>query len=271
MTMARHKAIVSGLFILLAYPCLAASNVNQTESAQQSVVSPMDSLPYDSVTISVPVDSVLLSITSTPDSGMILVDGIGLDLKSPGRIVVPAGEHVVEVYLSGYEPLADTLEIESGQALNLDFLLSPLPPQPMAAESLGLLRLPILKPIDEKHADRVKAQWTALAEAFAVMPLGQGVVARIALSEDHRTQANALILTGIGLSVGSWIASKILFKRKLRQIRRRNEEIPGENRAAQRHNLEVEQLLAEANASAVDEWLEASMGTGKVTVTPLVD
>jgi hypothetical protein len=119
---------------------------------------------------------------------------------------------------------------------------------------------------DETAADAVRKRCNGLAELFAIVPLGQGVMARIAWGEDGRREANTLIIAGVGLTTGPYLLGSILSKRKRGTIRAANKLITRQNTEAQEYNRQVEKQVRELNAAAVAEWGTHNRVRGRVEV-----
>ena len=212
-------------------------------------------------------DSSTVSIQSSPIGGFIFLDGQDIGMIAPAEIRVSSGEHLFELVLEGYEPLAKRLGLEAGKRTRLEFSLKSLPPSPVTTEQLGLVSAPLIARLDEKRAANLERKWTGLAETFAIVPLGQGLLARIVLPKEHHSAANSMVIAGLGLTAGSYLLGKILGKRKLRQIRARNDEIPSLNDAIRLQNQEINQTVRAANSQAVRIWMAENEGRGVVTIT----
>jgi hypothetical protein len=211
-------------------------------------------------------DSVRLLVASEPAGASIFVQNQSVGLTTPGTIYRLPGETLVEVMLEGYEPLATRIKLDLGQTITLHFMLKSFPPPPLPVESLGLAKLPILSLMNEKIAEQAKKKWSNLAEIFAIVPLGQGILAKLLLPSEQQNSANAMIISGVVLTVGTHIVSKAVGKHRLRWVRQRNQEIPAENDSAARHNAEIDKMVTEANEQATDRWLRENEKRGVVTV-----
>ena len=212
-------------------------------------------------------DSATVEIKSSPVGGFIFLNGRDFGTITPAELRVPAGEHLIEIIIEGYEPLAKRLGLEAAKHTRLEFVLKSLPPPPLTADSIGFARLPQISLLDEKMAVRLEKKWTGLAEIFAIVPLGQGILARLVLPKEHHSAANSMVLTGLGLTAGSYLLGKVLGKRKLHQVRTRNEEIPRLNDEIRLQNQEANQAVQAANSQNVKAWMAENEGRGVVTVT----
>jgi hypothetical protein len=213
------------------------------------------------------VDSATVEITSKPVGGLIFLNGKDLGLVTPASLVVSDGEHLIEIIIEDYEPLAKRLPFEAGKLTRMEFVLESLPPPPTTAASLGLVLRPKIALLREERATLLEDKWSGLAETFAIVPLGQGIIARLVLPKEHHSAANTMVLTGLGLTVGSYIVGKVLGKRKLRQIRARNEEIPSLNEEIRAHNEEISRTVMTSNTQTVREWMAGNKTRGVVNVS----
>jgi len=212
-------------------------------------------------------DSVHILVVSEPAGGSIFLQNQATDLVTPAQVKVLPGEVQVEVMLEDYEPLAKRVRLVGGQMATIRFVLKSYPPQPITAESLGLERHSLEPLLDEKIAKQVEDKWLNMSEIFAVVPLGQGIIARFVLPSDQHASANAMIMSGAILSLGTYLVGKTVGRRKMSDIRRRNEEIPAENEAATSHNLEIDQAVKAANDEAMRRWTSQNSARGTVSVT----
>lgn len=212
-------------------------------------------------------DSAVLVVVSDPVGASIFHNGTEIDAVTPASFSVKAGDHAILVMLEGWEPLDYQFVVEAGETATLSLVLLALPPPPFEAASLGLEYLAVKPIIDEAVAAKLRERWSDWSEAFAVVPLGQGVVARLVLPEEHAGAANAMILSGAALTVGSFLMGKFLGKRKLAWIKAYNETVPAENETAKRHNREVTQMVNDAYDAAVMTWEEQNINRGEASVS----
>lgn len=212
-------------------------------------------------------DSATVEITSDPVGGRIFLNSKDLGLVTPAELVVPAGEHLIEIIIEDYDPLAKRFPLVAGKLTRMEFILESLPPPPATASALGLVFTHKIVKLREEQALRLEEKWTGLAETFAIVPLGQGILARLVLPKEHHSAANTMVFTGLGLTVGSYILGKVLGKRKLRQIRARNEEIPTLNEEIRTQNEEISRTVSATNTQTVREWMAGNETRGVVNVT----
>jgi hypothetical protein len=189
-----------------------------------------------------------------------------LEITAPAEIFVAPGTHTLELDKDGFEPLTHEFNDSGGEDFSLRFVLRSAQPVPLAAEELGLVRRPTLVLRDEGEADVVRKRYNSFAEMFAIVPLGQGVMARIVAGEGARKEANTLILTGIGLTAGSYLLGSILSKRKRSAVRSDNELIKQQNAEGQDHNRQLDKQVREFNAAAMAEWSTRNRDRGRVEV-----
>ena len=102
-----------------------------------------------------------------------------------------------------------------------------------------------------------------MAEAFAIVPLAQGVMARLVFGEDAH-QANVLIAAGVVLTAGSYFLGKLLSKRKLSSIREQNAVIEEANLAAKTHNDEVDLAIRDQYSGEIRQWRSETQDDGRV-------
>ncbi len=205
-------------------------------------------------------------IESDPAGATILVDGVSVDTVTPVELMLPLGERMIEVVEENFEPLSRPVSVDSMHKIIMRYVLRPLPPSDLTADSLGLFYDMELPMLEEERAELLRNQFNAFAETFAIIPFGQGLLAKILLSKDDQATANALVISGIVLSGGSYILGKILSARKLRFIRAQNEEIEAYNVRVKENNLEVDRAVQEANKEAYKKYLNDTKGKGRVKV-----
>ncbi len=215
--------------------------------------------------------SSLISIHSTPVEAMITLDGTMLTEETPTEIRLNSGPHQIELLLDGWEPLSHTVEISNSNSIILNYLLMPTAPPQTAPEVLGLEYRQQLMRLDVRTAENLRATFNSLTETFAILPLGQGLVAKGFLRGDQEKTANVLIATGVVLSAGSYILGKILYKNKVNKINSRNEEIEVINLESDEHNEVVDLAIKEHDAESLESWLKENDGKGIVEVEKLSD
>ena len=204
-----------------------------------------------------------VEITSIPDSVWIRIDEKPDSMITSFEISLSSGENLIEAFKDGYEPLQHTLEISTVRNLSLNFILKTSRPLKFDADMIGLEYKTDLPILDEKQAERLKKRYMNLAESFAIIPLGQGVLAKIILGNDN-SGANAFIIAGVSLTAGSYLLGKYLSARKLKNIRERNEEIVELNYQAKEHNKSVRNQIKMKNDEIANKWVSDNKGRGIV-------
>ncbi|MDH3891916.1 MAG: PEGA domain-containing protein [candidate division Zixibacteria bacterium] len=208
-----------------------------------------------------------VTVESEPDSATIMVDGRAVESVTPAQLDLAVGERMVEVVGPGFELLSKTVTVDSMHRTIMKYTLRPEPPPELTAESLGLVYDDQLPKINEEKADMLRRQFNSMAETFAIIPLGQGLLASVLLDSDDQGTAHALIISGVVLTAGSYLLGKTLSARKLRNIQSENEEIDSYNARADAHNFEVDQAVNAANKEAMKKYQIDNRGRGRVKVT----
>lgn len=212
-------------------------------------------------------DSATVIIISEPIRASIFLNNKETVMLTPTELRLPVGEYIIELVILDHDPLATRIKLTKNQTVTASFPLKPFPPPPVTPDQLGLAFVPSKPLLDEKIAARLKERWRSVTETFLIVPLGQGLLAKLLLAEENQSEANVLILTGIGLTVGSHILGSVLHRRKLHRIRKRNEEIPFENELAKTANLKLAELVKTSNVEIVEQWLLECEGKGVVHIT----
>lgn len=213
------------------------------------------------------VDSAIIIILSEPEKASIFLNNKETVMLTPAELKLPVGEYVIELVFADHDPLATRIKLAKDQTVTATFPLKPFPPPPVTPDQLGLKIIPSKPLLDEQIAARLKKRWRSVTETFLIVPLGQGLLAKLLLADENQSEANALILTGVGLTVGSYLLGSVFHRRKLHQIRKRNEEIPLENEQAKAANLKLDELVKSSNTDLVKNWLLECEGKGKVKIT----
>lgn len=211
-------------------------------------------------------DSIRLSISSDPDSSLVLINSSSDTLKSPALIIGPPGSYNVQAFKPGYTPLARDIELKADQHSSVHFILQSVQPDLLTADHLDLEYQSLMPLRDEKEAKVLKDKLMNLTATFSIIPLGQGVLARLVLNEDHRDQTDILIISGMVLTSGTLILSQVLPSRKLKEIRRHNENAAAVNLGVQAHNQDVDKRLKQRNDQIYEEWLSNNKNRGKVEI-----
>ncbi len=214
-----------------------------------------------------PIDSaafiVSLMVSSDPDTSAIYLDGQNTGLFTPALVSVDTGQHRLEVRKEGFESFLETLKVGVGQKGSINFILRTVPPDSVTINSLGLEYLPMTPMMNPELADRLWETYRGLSETFLIVPLGQGILAKILAAGDSESETNALIGAGVVLTVGSYLIGKTLSKRKRLQIETANEEAKLANEIAKIENNDADRIVREENDTAVQLWEEENKGRGK--------
>lgn len=233
-------------------------------------------LSYDSVSTFAPVmptiDDTLhaklgrVAVFSDPTRAALRLDELDAHLITPSEVTVPAGDHAFSVSAEGFEPLTQRLALSPDSDLTLNFLLRAEPPSPLSAEEMGMEYKPLIPLIDEAEADRLRRKFNSLAETFAIIPLGQGVLAKLILGKDESKGADILIISGAGLTAGTYLLGRILSSKKRSHVRTRNQTITLQNKEASENNKNIDQVVREKNAEARSTWELENQDRGRVEV-----
>lgn len=209
-------------------------------------------------------DSVSIQITSSPDSVSILLDNKLLKSVTPSVLRVISGKYLIETFQEGYEPLAQKIDISGGQKASMNFMLKKLPPPRITANSMGLeiKKMPTTR--NESEAAEIRKWWGGLAETFAIVPLGQGVIAKLILDDDSQKEADVLIVTGAILTIGSYLAGRFFSFRRRQQILAENNLIIKANDDIRLLNRDIEKLVKDSNSVLIDNWMIENDGRGTV-------
>lgn len=230
---------------------------------------PEDVPPIDSASITAITTRV--SLSSVPLEAMIMLDGKMLEDETPAYIKVGSGAHDIEVLKDGWEPLTHTVRINSSNAIVLNYILMPMPPANSAPEALGLQYRDKLIPLDARGAEKLRATFNSLTETFAILPLGQGLVAKAFLQGEQDKTADLLIASGVVLTAGAYILGRVLYKKRLNKISTRNAEIGQINLEFDELNKMVDQAIEEHDGKLLEIWLNENQGKGKVEVQYITD
>lgn len=215
----------------------------------------------------VPPGLVRLLITSIPSGATVIVDNQKIDPVTPAVIEREAGEITIETRLDGFQPLSCSQNFVAGKTVSAHFLIRRMPPAVPLAEELGLEYLPTVKKRDERAADRLKKKLQGMAETFAIIPLGQGLLAKMLADDDAQKGANILLISGVTLAVGSWIASRVLPPRKKAAARKWNAEAAKKNKEAAIQNKQIELTIQELYAEAIAQWADENDDRGVVEIS----
>ncbi len=207
-----------------------------------------------------------LFITSVPDSGFITINGTTLDVFTPSYLYVPDDSVIVEIYKDGYEPLVTDFLLLEFQKKQVEFILKPMVPAHLNADSLGYTMEKEIPPKDIRNADQIEDKYMGMAETFLIFPFAQGLVAKLALNDNNQTVANVMVGSGAILSAGSYLLSKILSKKKRNEIKAMNKEIEKQNIDIKSSNKEIELLVRSLNAERIMKWEDENVNKGVVKI-----
>lgn len=227
--------------------------------------SPLFSQDTDS-SFNVSPDSAYLNIISSPDTAFISINNSSTVRATPLNLALGPGPYKIEAARDGYEPLTRELNLMAGKRISANFILKSIPPPPVEAESLGLFYLPEQPLRDPAEADKLRQSFNRWAEIFAIIPFGQGMLAKLLVDDEEQQHINILIISGATLSLGSMVLGRILSNRKRDRIETSNARIKEENKVSQAHNLEIDEQLREKNDEALQEWLLENEGRGRVVI-----
>ncbi len=244
-----------------SYLLAAEETISQ---AQTSIVNDedVDSMYSESDTA---VATVLI-VDSDPDSANILIGGKASEVTTPYSFSLADTVSLVEVVKTGYEPLAEKIRLSPGEKVIATYLLKAFPPDPITPAELGFEPVPQQPILDEKAADRLKSKFFGLSLTFAIVPFGQGVLAKALLEDDDKGLGDALMISGAVLSAGSYALGKILSSKRRSDIKRKNEIIKIENEAAKEQNREIDKAVKTAYDEAIELWIEDSADKGRVII-----
>jgi hypothetical protein len=208
-----------------------------------------------------------LELKSSPEGAEIMFDKEESGGLTPTIFKLDPGLYKFELSKPGYESLPAELRLVKGKKFLAEFILKETRPAAVTPESLGLFILPLKQQVDPKMADRLNRKFKVFGEVFAIIPLGQGLIARFIVDDDEKDKADIMIVSGAILSAGSFILGKILSNRKRKKIEAENLAIPEENKAILLQNKEVGGIVQEANDKALSEWAKRNDDKGKVKIT----
>jgi len=211
--------------------------------------------------------SATLNLLSDPDGAKIVIEMSQDTVIAPETLIVATGDHSFKAMADSCEVLAHTMTVEPDKIISLNFILAFTQPADLTAEDLNLEYKPMMPLIDEAEAEKQKEMFNNLAETFALIPLGQGILARLLLGNEAQSGANILIVSGAGLMTGSYILGKILPKRKLAGIREYNDEANRVNSEAKYHNKEIDKEIEAKNNVLIENWIIRNQDRGKVEIT----
>jgi hypothetical protein len=208
-----------------------------------------------------------LNLLSDPNSAKIIIETLADTIITPKTLYLVSGDHSFKAMADGYQDLNQNISIEPDKNISLNFRLAFSQPVGLTAEDLNLEYMPLIPLKNEMDATNQKEMFNNFAETFALIPLGQGILARLLLGNDTEASANILIAVGTGLSAGSYILGKILPKRKLAKIREFNKEAASINNEAKSHNEEIEIEVENSNTELLEKWMMENQNRGTVEIS----
>ncbi|MBI5266501.1 MAG: hypothetical protein HY851_04630 [candidate division Zixibacteria bacterium] len=197
---------------------------------------------------------------------MAIVDGYDSGIQLPTRLILTGKKHDIRVQADGYEPLSYELRCGNADSVSLTFILRTEAPPLIVAESIGLAFLPIQIVLDSAAADQRMKSYANATEMFMVFPFGQGVITKVLGGDTYRKESNVLIISGAVLSVGCFVAGKVLSGHQRSSIRAKNERINRDNNTALLHNREVDRKVQIANRERKIRWDRENKSRGLVNV-----
>ena len=136
-----------------------------------------------------------------------------------------------------------------------------------AREMVGLPEMMASIPLlEEKLAKEKQAPYSTMSEIFLVFPLAPGVLGMVVSEGEGQFPAEVMIVTGLVLSIGSYLLGQYVLSRELENIRALNDERRAANMRVKDHNILIKKAMAD-HERAVKTWLEESEGRGRVIVT----
>jgi hypothetical protein len=135
-----------------------------------------------------------------------------------------------------------------------------------AREMVGLPEMMASIPLlEEKLAKEKQAPYSTMSEIFLVFPLAPGVLGLAVSEGEGQFPAEVLIVTGLVLSVGSYLLGQYVLSRELDNIRALNDERRAANIRVKDHNILIKKAMAD-HERAINIWIEESEGRGRVIV-----
>lgn len=212
------------------------------------------------------VEVVKLVVQSEPDSCSLVIGQETIEKHTPIDLFFKPGEYLFRVSKEGYDPLKSRIKIELEVPILANFKLKSLKPNQVLPESLGISYMTQMPLLNVKQAEKIKVRYNSLAESFAIFPMAQGILARLVVDKSHRRTAEVMILSGVGLTLGSYLLGKILYKKKRQFILDENIRREVDNGMVDSNNKKVDQMINEVNTSRMKEWLRNNRNRGEVII-----
>ncbi len=135
-----------------------------------------------------------------------------------------------------------------------------------ARDMVGLPPLVKTVPLlEEGIADKARSRFNSLAQTFLIFPLASGLIGITAFRDDPNYPSQEVFLSGLALVAGSYLAGKMVYHRKLQEVRAINEEREILNRQAKDFGLRLARARAEYDRRLA-AWQDASEGRGQVEI-----
>ncbi len=208
-----------------------------------------------------------IEIHSDPERGRISLGGVELGIETPAVFHLQMGDHEIAVLNEGYESLSDTISLARHGKRTAQFLLREEEPAPWSEIELGLEYQSETPPLHEEDAEMIRKKYTSLAESFAIVPLSQGILARILMGGDFKRESELLITSGAILTVGSYYIGKVLSSSRREKIIAHNVIIETDNYLVKENNAMVARLVHEKNMEMIAEWKARNSRRGRVEVS----
>ncbi len=219
---------------------------------------------YESLTEDFEV--VKLVVQSEPDSCSFVIEQNTIEKSTPFELFFRPGEYSFLATKEGYEPLKSTIKIEQKIPLLANFILRDFKPEEIMPESLGLNYMSQLPLLNAKSADNIKVKYNSLAESFAIFPMAQGILARIVVDKSQYRIAETLIISGVGLTLGSYFLGKFLYKKKKQYIIDENIRRESDNAMADENNRQVDMQVNDENIARLKAWQRKNRNKGQVVI-----
>ena len=212
------------------------------------------------------IQTVPFKIDSDPGSAVILFNDDTLEVATPAELFVQGGVTRFEVVKEGYQPMVSTIDFEMAKNVSAMFKLRIEEPAPVTPESIGLVYLEKKPMLSTKLADKVRRNYYSLSETFFVFPFCQGLLAKIVVDDSQQESANALLLSGIVLSGGTYLLGRIFSKKKLNYVFAENERRTVNNMLADQTKIDNDKILRDKNLENYRNWTSENSDRGVVIV-----
>lgn len=209
---------------------------------------------------------VILTINSDPNSAFVIMNDDSTNQTTPFTVTLPPDSVKIEVYKENYKNLISTMMLELNRKINANFILKTLSPSGVTPESLGLSYLPIQTVRDTLSLKKIANQYKSMSELFFIFPFLQGVILKLVVSDDKQNNADIMILSGAGLSIGTRLLGKIIVKKKRRNILQGNEQLELDNLEALEKNRLLDSIITSKNDELIKDWEKENINRGKVEI-----